>query len=133
MDHRNAVLESDDSETVPAEASLVGVAPILGLVRAMDEFREVDPDPTVQVVQAFLAVAIWEGSVLHELAERLNVSPSTISRNMGLLGDYGRGRKKAMHLVHVHEDPQDRRFKVAKLTPRGRELAARMVAASRGR
>lgn len=47
--------------------------------------------------------------MMHELAERLHVSPSTISRNMGLLGDYGRGQKKPMHLVYVHEDSQERR------------------------
>lgn len=126
-------MEGDDARPRPTGAGLVGTAPIFGLIKALDEFRRLDPDPTVQVVQALLAVATWEGSQLHELAAKLDVSPSTISRNMGLLGEYGRGQKKGMKLVFVHEDPQDRRFKVVKLTPRGREVVTRMVEASKGR
>jgi DNA-binding MarR family transcriptional regulator len=113
--------------------SPVGTAPIYGMLRALDEFRRLDPDPTVQVVQAFLSVALWEGTSFQDLAGRLDVSASTISRNMRLLGQHGRGKKEGLRLVAFHEDPKDLRFKIAKLTPKGREVLARMVEALKGR
>ena len=133
VDGPSRAVGGDDGADRPDRAGLVGTAPMFGLIRALDEFRRLDPDPTVQVVQALLAVAVWEEAALHELAARLDVSPSTISRNMGMLGEYGRGQKKGLRLVLVHEDPQDRRYKVVRLTPRGREVVARMVEAVKGR
>jgi DNA-binding MarR family transcriptional regulator len=84
------------------------------------------------VLNTFLAAAIWEredndGAPLmcEELQRRLGVPASTLSGQLGYLGEWQKGAP-GLGLVSLHEYPLNRRTKFVRLTDKGRTLAKRM-------
>ena len=57
-----------------------------------------------------------------EIAEELGLSQSTVSRNVAYLGDWNRHKQKGHQLVEAYEDPNERRRKLVRLTPKGKRF-----------
>ena len=57
-----------------------------------------------------------------ELARLIGKASSTVSRNLGVLGDWSRKRQPGMGLITAQPDAMDRRRKPIRLTPKGRQL-----------
>lgn len=85
------------------------------------------------LISTFLGVAIWyeehnAGSRLSfgDLARRLGLPASTVSRHLRYLGERQRKGVPGMGLVEVMTADEDARRKWVRLTPAGKELAARV-------
>ena len=94
------------------------------LLGAVEAIRSVDPDMSAQSMATFLIIAGSSSAVpMTELLRRTGLSTSAMSRNVALLDKYGSGPgREGLKLVTSYEDPQDRRYKVVELTPRGKTL-----------
>ncbi|WP_223478551.1 ArsR family transcriptional regulator [Oricola indica] len=87
------------------------------------------------IINTFLGVALWGGIhdgeeplTLHELASRIGLSETTVSRHLRYLGDWERQEKPGMGLVKTDTYPRNRRQKVASLTTKGVHLRDQLLA-----
>lgn len=86
------------------------------------------------LMNTFLGVAIWYGEAhsrdplsLSELAKRLDLKPSTVSRHLRYLGSGERADRPGMGLVELYAAPGDGRRKMVRLTLEGEALLARLL------
>lgn len=70
---------------------------------------------------ALLTVAENTETPVAHVEKALGLSQAATSRNMTKLGP-GRPGEPGLRLIEQYEDPYDRRNKIAKLTPEGREV-----------
>jgi len=84
---------------------------------------------TPQMWSLFLEIARKPGLTQQELADRSDMSLSSISRNLMALGEFHRSGEPGMNIVEQIEDPIERRRKIAFLTVKGRTFAKKMLAA----
>lgn len=101
---------------------------VLRLIRALEEFRKLDPEMPVQTVLTFLNVAAKEGLSGTELAARVDLSSSSISRNITAFAQVNRFKKPGYDLLDYREDTLgDARRKVVTLNARGRTFLERVL------
>lgn len=93
------------------------------LVNLFGVARSWDPDMPFQQVQLLLLVAMFPGITQSELAERLDLSQSSISRNVNALGKIHRLKKEGLDFIEAIPDPKDRRRQIVFLTGKGRTAA----------
>lgn len=104
-----------------------GGATLASLIAVMNELRDgIDEELTAQVAITFLGIAAQEGIGVRELAEKLGLGESAVSRNAGLLAEYGRRGKKGAEVIEMVPDQHDRRLKHLRLTPKGDRLVRRI-------
>lgn len=65
---------------------------------------------------------------MKDIPDALGVAQSTMSRTVAYLGKINRHHQPGMDFVRATEDPNERRRKVVRLTPRGRQLRDRICA-----
>lgn len=86
-----------------------------------------EADFSVQLLKVFLLIA-REGAVpMPKLGELSGEYQATISRYLGQLGQYGKGRKKPMYLVESFENPQNRKQKSTTLTTKGEAFLRELI------
>lgn len=100
--------------------------PLWQLFKAIEEFRRFDAEIPTQTVNTFLYVATHEGCTMKDVADALGVAQSTMSRNVATLDRINRHHQPGLDLVRAVEDPAERRRKIISLTPKGRQLTARL-------
>lgn len=89
----------------------------------------------IAILNTFIGAAIWgyemgdrgDPATLEHLAERLGITPTTLSTHMRYLGDKYREGKDGLGLVELDIYPLNRRQKTFTLTPKGKALAAQLV------
>ncbi|QOF73161.1 hypothetical protein IG197_08955 [Aminobacter sp. SR38] len=93
-------------------------------------------DMPLGMLRTLLGVALWGSEdnasspwTLEDLAERLDVPPSTVSQHTRYLGYGLRGTIVGLDLVRTSENLDNRRKKTFVLTPRGRALVGQIEAA----
>lgn len=96
------------------------------ILQLMEEFRKINPEIQMQAAAAFVTAAMYPEATLQEIADRLGVSGSSVTRNLRTFAP-GKvrvsGKVRDGHgLLTVHEDPMDRRKRFTKLTPAGRRV-----------
>jgi DNA-binding MarR family transcriptional regulator len=94
-----------------------------GILAAIEHFRSIDSDAPARAISTFLSVAENPGKPIQWYMSRLNLSQSSMSRNVAYLSRWKKYGVAGMDLVEANDDPQDRRFKLVTLTPRGTQLA----------
>ena len=100
------------------------------LAVAIDILREVDPELQAQTLATLIEVARHpDGIKMQELAARVNISQSSVSRNISAMSHTHRVGKPGYNLVIAFEDPTERRRKIVRLTPNGQRLVKRLLAA----
>lgn len=100
-----------------------------GLMRALREFRALDPDMPIPQAISLLLIAENEGLSLKELAEKIGVGMASASRYVAAFGKPTRPGAKGMGLVAAVEDPMERRKKIITLTNKGRIMVNRILGA----
>lgn len=98
-----------------------------GLMKALREFRALDPDMPIPQAMSLLLIAENEGLSLKELAERVGVGMASASRYVAAFGKPVRPGGKGMGLVVAVEDPMERRKKVITLTGKGRAMVNKIT------
>lgn len=96
-------------------------------LKMLEEFRKLDSDMPLQTAATFLSVANEEGITMKSLGERLGISQSSCSRNVAALSKHHRLNKPGHDLVYATEDPEERRRKIVKLTPKGKRVAETLL------
>lgn len=102
------------------------------LMRALEVFRELDPDMPIQYALSFLTLARNPGLSIRDLSERLGIAQSSASRNVAALSEWHSFRKPGHGLIQANEDPRERRRKIVTLTRDGEALLARLEAVMEG-
>lgn len=102
------------------------------LMRALEVFRELDPDMPIQYALSFLTLARNPGLSIRDLSERLGIAQSSASRNVAALSEWHSFRKPGHDLIQAKEDPRERRRKIVTPTPKGEALLARLESIMNG-
>lgn len=90
--------------------------------------RAVETDmPLGQLLCILVLAGDEEGMSLTELAKKANLQMATASRYIGSLGKIDRHREEGLNLVESFENPMERRKKIVRLTPKGKNLVSRML------
>ena len=97
--------------------------PLLELLRL---FHSIDPEFPLQYMICLTEIGRNEGLSLTTLAERVNLSLSTISRIVGALSDY-RQNGQPFGLIEIKISETERRRKELSLTPKGRAILNRAI------
>jgi len=99
------------------------------LLKIMDELRQATNEKvSAPALYTFLQVALEPGISQQKLAEAVNITMPSLTRNIQLLGKGGRTQGAGGHgLVEAIDDPTDARRKLVFLTPAGRNLVSRLV------
>lgn len=97
-------------------------------------FLDVAQEVNVSIVNTFLGVALWgedsrpdDPVSLQELAERVGLSETTVSRHIRYLGLRRRVGVEGLGLVDTKFHPLDRRRRVVFLTRQGKVLRDRLL------
>ncbi|MFZ3482223.1 hypothetical protein [Sphingomonas sp. 3-13AW] len=94
----------------------------------LEEFRAaVSPVATLSLAHTFVTVALNEGKNLTEMASIMGAKVPTISRNVLDLGERNRRKTDGYRLVKSEQDPMNLRSNKYALTPRGRQIANRLI------
>jgi DNA-binding MarR family transcriptional regulator len=78
----------------------------------------------LNALQILLIVASYKGRTVPQatIRELTSLSESAVSRNLAILGEGHTSRVPGPKLIESHEDPEYRRRRLVKLTPRGKQL-----------
>ena len=88
-----------------------------------DVARRVHSTMEAQTLLCFTLIARHPDITLTDLAQRLDITLSSVSRNIARLSDEGRpGRGKGLGMVVRYEDPVDRRIKRVRLNRQGEKF-----------
>ncbi len=99
------------------------------LFLALKPFRDINPSMPLSYVTAALLVAIEEGKGVAEYARKINISPTVMTRNLLDIGERNRRREEGYGLVTQERDVFDLRKHNAKVTPKGKALLHKVMAA----
>jgi DNA-binding MarR family transcriptional regulator len=94
---------------------------------------EVNEHMPLQLAHTFLMVAMSEGKSLREYADMAGVAQSSMSRRLLDLGQKNRKNEPGYLLIDRMQDPMELRKNIYTLSPKGKLLAAKVVAAILGK
>lgn len=88
-----------------------------------EAFAESTGDPTMALQQLRLLLALYVHGTINQndLPRHTGVAKSSNGRNIDRMGT-GSMREAGLGLVESYVDPMDRRFKLVRLTPKGRAV-----------
>lgn len=97
----------------------MGAEKLLKIVR---KFRELDPDLIFAHAEVLLLVAEAgnDGISLSDIADKTGLGLSTVSRHVAHMGKINRHHEEGLKLIETHEDPMERRRRLATLTGKGK-------------
>lgn len=105
------------------------------MVEALDVIRKEAPEIPIQIIMTFLGIVAWgdddenplqEPTSYRELSRRLDIPPASIARHLRYLGPFVRPGVEGAGFVETSDWIQDRRFRIVRLTPKGRRVANRI-------
>lgn len=92
---------------------------LMNLFNALEEFRKLNPNMSVQQIMTLILVAINEGKSLKELAAVIKIKIPTLSRILIDLGFRNRRMEPGHNLVECRQDPMELRKNQYTLSRRG--------------
>lgn len=94
------------------------------LRNVLEIFQEVDPFVPLNMVAAFVWVAMNDGKHQLDLEEYMGASNATASRAIKWWGEWRsfKDQRAGPGFIESYPDPSDRRFRVVKLTDAGKEF-----------
>lgn len=102
---------------------IVELAEAMGLLHNIREYS----DMPISQAYALLLIARYEGLSVKDLAHRADIGMATASRYVSQFGKMVRPGEPGMGLVEAADDPMERRKKIIKLTPKGRQVVAKLL------
>lgn len=104
---------------------------IYSAFRLIEMFRDLHPDIPTQWVSVFLVIAMKPGIYQRDLLKLLDVSQSSISRNVLALSERNRHGGPGLGLILQRRDPFDARQITLHLTPAGMDVVNRVLSIGR--
>lgn len=102
---------------------IVELVQALGLIHNIREYS----DMPISQAYALLLIARYEGLSVKDLAHRADIGMATASRYVSMFGKTIRPGESGMGLVEAVDDPMERRKKIIKLTPKGKQVIAKLL------
>lgn len=99
------------------------------LRKALEPFRGLKPGIPLSYIIAFLEVAGEEGLGVADYAQKLDTSPTVMTRNLLDIGDRNRQREAGLELITQERDLHDLRKHNAFVTPKGKSLLQKSMVA----
>ena len=90
-------------------------------------FREQQHDIHPQAALCFLYVAYHGEIYQKDLADILEISQASVSRNVALLSRWNRLREQGPDLLENYEDQFERRKKIVRLTAKGKKFVQQII------
>jgi DNA-binding MarR family transcriptional regulator len=112
-------------QSVPDDEKAV----LVGLLKALKPFHELNKRMPLQYVTAFLSVAIKEGQNVSEYAKIVGTSQSLMTRHLADIGEINRYHEPGYGLVEAKDDVMDRRNRRNRLSAKGQRLVDRLLGA----
>jgi len=105
------------------------------VIRVLDEFKAIDPDITLPSMLAYCYIAEEDGLSGNQkkMELRLDMSGATASRAAAHWFQWKRPRVPGHNMIVSEVDPEDRRYKLLYLNPRGQAFLKKLKAAVSGR
>lgn len=99
------------------------------LLKIIIKFRSLEPDLSFPEAHVLLLVALAgdDGISLTDIAERSELGLSTVSRHAAALGKINRKHEEGLQLIQTHEDPMERRRRLATLTGKGKAFMTQIM------
>lgn len=97
----------------------------LSLINNIREYS----DMPISQAYSLLLIARYEGLSVKDLAHRADIGMATASRYVSQFGKTVRPGENGMGLVEAVDDPMERRKKIIKLTPKGKQVIAKLLGA----
>lgn len=90
--------------------------------RVLERLQQIDPAMPLSALQTFVWVALNDGRHQYDLEQYLGASNATASRSIQWWSDWRsfKGNRKGPGLIESYPDPSDKRYRVVKLTKKGR-------------
>ena len=95
------------------------------LQHVIDILRSLDADIPISVIVTFLSLSDGEEIEVRDLQQKVDISVSALNRALTYLGDshWSKSSKKGgLGLVVQRISPEDRRVRIAQLTPKGQRV-----------
>lgn len=104
------------------------------LQRVLMEFHKIDPAMPLSAAQAFVWVAMNEGHHQFDLEQYLGTSNATASRSIAWWSDWRsfKDKKKGPGFIESYPDPTDKRYRVVRLTKKGRQFWNTLLEGDKG-
>jgi DNA-binding MarR family transcriptional regulator len=96
---------------------------------SLKPFRDLRNTMPLQYVTAFMLVATEEGQNITYYAKEAGISQSLMVRHLADLGEVNRYHEEGMGLVEQFDDPIDKRFRLMRLSAKGKGIANEVVRA----
>jgi DNA-binding MarR family transcriptional regulator len=97
------------------------------LISRAEMFTEIDPGMTMTQMLTYLYIARRGMATQRDIEVELGLSNASASRNVSYWTDMKVWGKPGQGFIERYEDPQDRRYKVVRLTKKGREFYDRLT------
>lgn len=99
------------------------------LLKMVSKFRDLDPDLSFPEAHVLLLVALAgdDGISLTDISEKSELGLSTVSRHAAALGKINRKHEQGLQLIQTHEDPMERRRRLATLTGKGKAFMNQLM------
>lgn len=102
---------------------------LFSVFQLMEEFRELHPDMPLQMASILMLIAMKPGINQQSLLGLLDISQSSMSRNVIGLTDRNRHDRPGLNLIVRRADPLDARITNLYLTVMGEQFIDRLLSA----
>lgn len=91
---------------------------------ALERVQQIDPAMPLSALQTFVWVAMNDGRHQYDLEQYLGASNATASRSIQWWSDWRsfKNKKKGPGFIESYPDPVDKRYRVVRLTKKGKEF-----------
>jgi DNA-binding MarR family transcriptional regulator len=96
-------------------------------LKAIEALRVLDATMQIQSVAALLAAAVEEGQTINEIGRKIDVTPSSASRNLSSLGELDWKKRPGLQLVEYRISPVNLSEKRVYLTSKGKKVIEQLV------
>ena len=97
----------------------------VNLIKIIEEMRKFETQLESQAIAVFFTVCLTDsadGVSMQDIAKRLDLAQSSVSRNVFKLSSVNRHRAIGIGLLESFEDPMERRRKLVKTTAKGKRV-----------
>jgi DNA-binding MarR family transcriptional regulator len=89
--------------------------------------RQMSGDMPIAQAYCLLLIGRYEGLSVKDIAERADIGMASASRYVSMFSNWHRPGEEGLGLVEAVEDPMERRKKIVRLTPKGKQTMSKIL------
>lgn len=91
-------------------------------IRGLESLQRIDPHMEIITALTLMYTAKNDGQTQKELESQLGTTNSTVSRNVGYWSKWKKFQVEGQDFMESFPDPRDKRYRITKLTAKGRHF-----------